>query len=234
MRLSELQARLKQLNVEGFVPSERSGPTGIGHTLETRLGLAENNLPIPDIGGRVEVKATRANTNNLITLFTFNRAVWKFKNKDLVERWGYFDETRGRPALYTTVSAKEENALGLQLSVSEDANQLSMAHMPSETLLATWDMYYIVGKFVTKFERMLFVHADSKRVDGREFFHYNEAEILSEPSSLTFRDGFADGSVTIDIRMYLRPSGAARNHGTGFRILEQNLPRLFGRVVRIV
>lgn len=235
MRLSELRSRLQQLDAEGFVPSERSGATGIGHTLESRLGLAENNLPIPDIGGRVEVKATRANTTNkLITLFTFNRAVWKFKNKDLVERWGYFDEKRDRLALYTTVSAKEMNALGFQLSVSEDTNHLYMTHMPSETLLATWDMYYIVGKFVTKFERMLFVHADSKRDGRKEFFHYNEAEILSEPSSLTFRYGFANGIVTIDIRMYLRSSGSARNHGTGFRILEHNLPRLFGSADRIL
>ncbi|MXZ02530.1 MAG: hypothetical protein F4Y88_02315 [Chloroflexi bacterium] len=234
MRLSELRERLQRLNAEGFVPTERSGPTGIGHTLETRLGLSENNLPIPDIGGRVEVKATRSNTSNLITLFTFNRAVWKFKNKELVERWGYFDDTRDRPALYTTVSATDTNALGLQLSVSEDGNELFMTHVPTETLLASWDMYYIVGKFVTKFERMLFVHADSKIVDDKEYFHYDEAEILSEPSSLTFRDGFANGIVTIDIRMYLRPSGAARNHGTGFRILEQNLPRLFGKVERLV
>lgn len=234
MRLSELREHLQRLNAEGFVPTERSGPTGIGHTLETRLGLSENNLPIPDIGGRVEVKATRSNTNNLITLFTFNRAVWKFKNKDLVETWGYFDQARDRPALYTTVSATDTNALGLQLSVSKDGNELFMTHVPSETLLASWDMYYIVGKFVTKFERMLFVHADSKIVDGKEYFHYDEAKILSEPSSLTFRDGFANGIVTIDIRMYLRPSGAARNHGTGFRILEQNLPKLFGRVERLV
>ncbi len=234
MQLSQLRQRLQQLNDEGFVPSERSGPTGIGHTLETRLGLTENNLPIPDIGGRVEVKATRSNTNNLITLFTFNRAVWKFSNKELVERWGYFDETRERPALYTTVSARQSNALGFQLSVSDDSNQLFMTHVPSGTLLAAWDMYYIVGKFVTKFERMLFVHADSKRVDGKEHFHFNEAEILSEPGSLTFRDGFANGVVTIDIRMYLRPSGAARNHGTGFRIREHDLPRLFGRVERLV
>lgn len=234
MRLSELRERLQQLNAEGFIPSERSGPTGIGHTLETRLGLAENNLPIPDIGGRVEVKATRSNTNNLITLFTFNRAVWKLRNKELVERWGYFDKKRDRPALYTTVSATESNALGFQLSVSEDTSSLFMKHMPSDTLLATWDVYHIVGKFLAKFEKMLFVHADSKTVNGKEYFHYNEADILSEPSSLTFRDGFANGIVTVDVRMFLRPSGAARNHGTGFRILERNLPKLFGTIDHIV
>ena len=233
MSLPELRARLEQLNAEGFVPSERSGPTGIGYTLETRLGLAENNLPIPDIGGREEVKATRANTNNLITLFTFNRAVWKYKSKELIERWGYVDN-RGRPAIYATVSTQQVNPQGFQLSVSDDDNYLHMAHVPSETMLAEWGMYHIVGKFVTKFERMLFVHADSRRINGQESFHYNKAEILSEPSDLTFKDSFADGIVTIDVRMYLRPNGTARNHGTAFRIHEHNLPSLFGRVNRLV
>ena len=233
MRLSQIRVRLQELKAEGFVPSERAGPTGIGHTLETRLGLEENNLPIPDIGGRVEVKATRNNWNNLITLFTLDRAVWQYTAKDIVGRWGYVDKN-GRASLYTTISAKEVNAFGLQLSVPDDANHLYMTHMPSETVLAVWDMYHIVGKFVTKFDRMLFVHADSQRVAGREEFHFNEAAILSEPSALTFKDSFADGKVTIDIRMHLRPNGTARNHGTGFRVLERNLPSLFGRIDDLV
>ena len=87
MRLSELKIRLTELKEEGFVPSERRGPTGVGYTLERRLGLTENNLPIPDIGGRVEVKATRSTTNNLITLFTFNRGVWHVKQKDVIDQY---------------------------------------------------------------------------------------------------------------------------------------------------
>ena len=233
MRLPEVRARLQELEAAGFVPSERRGPTGIGHTLESRLGLDENNLPIPDIGGRVEVKATRNNSNSLITLFTLDRRVWQHPAREIVRRWGYVDGN-GRPALYTTVSAETENSFGLQISVSDDANHLYITHMPSETMLAVWDMYHIVGKFVTKFDRMLFVHADSRRIGGREEFHFNRAEILSEPSAVTFKDGFAEGIVTIDIRMHLRKNGTPRNHGTGFRILEHNLPSLFGKIARLV
>ncbi len=233
MRLSEVRARLEELKTEGFVSSVRSGPTGIGHTLETCLGLDENNLPIPDIGGRVEVKATRKSSNNLITLFTFNRAVWQYPSKEVVARWGY-EDNNGRQSLYTTVSAIEVNAQGLRLSVSEDTDNLYMVHVPSETVLGMWDMYHIVGKFVTKFERMLFVHADSRRVGKKEEFHFNEAAILSEPSARTFRDSFAAGKVMVDIRMHLRPNGTARNHGTGFRIREHDLPSLFGRIDRLV
>ena len=233
MRLPELRTRLKELDASGFVPSARPGPTGIGHTLENLLGLNENNLPIPDIGGRVEVKATRTNWNNLITLFTFNKAAWRYKQADIISRWGYIDG-QGRRSLYNSVSTQEANAQGLQLTVSDDAGQLLLTHVPSATLLGTWDMYHIIGKFLVKFERVLFVHADTQKVGSKEMFHFNRAEILSEPSAMTFKKGFADGKVIVDIRMHINPKGSARNHGTGFRIMEHDLPSLFGKIVQIV
>ncbi len=232
MRLSELRTLLQRLKVQGYVPTERSGPTGVGHTLERQLGLAENNLPIPDIGGRVEVKATRSNSTNLITLFTFNRAVWAHSQKETIERWGYVDSD-GQPALRSTVSTLEPNALGLQLFLADDA-EVRLVHVPSGTRLAAWDIYYMIGKFVTKFGNLLFVRADSQMDGGTEMFHYNWAAILSDPSAAAFRKCFADGKVVIDVRMYLKLSGRVRNHGTGFRITEPDLPSLFGRVNRIV
>jgi hypothetical protein len=54
MRLDQLVKRLKILKAKGFVPSKRMGPTGVGQTFEQELGLQESNIPIPDIGGRVE------------------------------------------------------------------------------------------------------------------------------------------------------------------------------------
>lgn len=233
MRLSELKTRLTELKEEGFIPSERRGPTGVGYTLERRLGLTENNLPIPDIGGRVEVKATRSTTNNLITLFTFNRGVWHAKQKEVIDQYGYIDDD-GRPSLYTTVSAIEPNAQGFQLTVSKDATSLSLTHVSSQSVLATWDLFYIVGKFVTKFERMLFVQTEPRKQNSIEEFHYKRAELLSEPSSLTFRNGFANGAITIDVRMHLRPNGSTRNHGTAFRIREHDLPSLFGKIIQLV
>ena len=234
MRLPELKSRLLTIRDEGFVQTRRKGPTGIGYTLESLLELKENNLPIPDIGGRVELKATRSKSNKLITLFSFNKGVWEHEQKEVLSRWGSWDPKRGRQALYTTVSVQEPNKLGLQLSVAKDATSLSMSHVPSKSLLATWDMYYIVGKFVSKFGRMLFVHAESRRVGGIEEFHYNQALALSEPSSTTFRDGFANGIVMIDVRMHLESNGAVRNRGTAFRVREHNLPDLFDKSISLL
>ncbi len=59
MNLKELESKLREIKNKGFVSSLRSGSTGIGYTFESLLGISENNLPIPDIGGRIELKTIR-------------------------------------------------------------------------------------------------------------------------------------------------------------------------------
>lgn len=230
VRLPELRKLLQELNEVGFVPSERRGPTGIGHTLEEWLGVSENNLPIPDIGGRVEIKATRRTANNLITLFTFNKAAWKHPQVDIIRRWGYTDHKRDWPALYSTVSATAPNPQGLQVTLLAEADTLSVVHTETGEVLASWDLFHMVGKFMTKFERLLLVHADSRKPGSVEEFHYNAAHLLTEPRARTFRDSFLSGKAFIDIRMHLPPNRPVRNHGTAFRVHEHDLPNLFGRI----
>ena len=234
MRLQELRQLLNELNEMGFVKSERAGPTGVGYTLEKWLGIEENNLPIPDIGGRTEIKATRGGSNRLITLFTFNSGAWRHPQADAIRSWGYMDESRDRLALYSTVSAVVPNAQGLQVALPEGADSVEVTHAPSGEVLASWDLYHIVGKFMAKFERLLLVYAATRQVPQAEEFHYNEARLLTQPSARTFRDGFLSGKALIDIRMHLQDSGSVRNHGTGFRVLEQDLPSLFGRVENLL
>lgn len=67
--LAEVQKRLEEIRDMGYIPTTRRGPTGIGHTFETYIGLDETNLQIPDIGGRIEIKTARGNSGSLITLF---------------------------------------------------------------------------------------------------------------------------------------------------------------------
>ena len=233
MRLFELKKALRELKDLGYVKSERKGPTGIGYTLEECLGIPENNLPIPDVGGRVEIKATRKNSNNLITLFTFDRSVWNLPQAEIIRRWGYVD-TKGRNALYSTVSSVEPNAQGLQIQLGENSEMLHVVHVEEGIKLGSWDLFHVVGRFVTKLERLLLVYADARiALDGEEF-HYNEAYMLEESNAKGFRDAFLAGSAYIDIRMYLRNNGSVRNHGTAFRIREAELPSLFGRKLTLV
>ncbi len=227
MTLKEIKNCLEQLSRKGFVPTRRKGPTGVGHTLEQELGLTETNLAIPDIGGRVELKTTRKNTNSMVTLFTFNRAVWQVHPKEIVEKFGYLDE-QNRCSLYSTVFHGQPNPQNLSIEIDREQNKVHLYHT-SGILLGTWSIFIIVGKFISKLERLLLVLADTKHNEdtGSESFHFSEAYLLENPSPDNFLDAFANSQIAIDIRMHLRDSGSVRNHGTGFRIKENYISYLY-------
>jgi len=233
MNLKEIQKRLEKLKNRGYIPTHRKGPTGIGHALEQELQLGESNLAIPDLGGRVELKANRKKSGSMVTLFTFNRSVWQIAQKEVIEKFGYADE-KGRQALYSTVFHGSANPQGLEIQIDRTAHKVHLSH--NNQILGTWSVFTIVGKFVTKLERLMIVFADNRMNEetGKEEFHFNEAYLLDKPEPDNFLDAFEKGLIAIDVRMYLKPSGAVRNHGTGFRIDERNIPRLYENRKQII
>jgi len=226
MQLKELIKNLENLNNKGFIQTLRKGPTGIGHLLESELGINETNVAIPDIGGRVELKATRKNVNSLITLFTFNKSVWKIKQKDIVNKYGYIDE-QGRQALYNTVNNRTPNTQGFYLVSDPTKHLIILRNKNEKENIAEWSTYVIAGKFMTKLDRLLLIFADNKVENGIEFFHFNEAYLLENPTPEKFLEAFEKNELFIDLRMHLKESGGVRNHGTGFRISEKNLIDLY-------
>ncbi len=233
MRLAEIIKKLEIIKSKGYIVSPRKGPTGVGHCFEQELGTAESNIPIPDIGGRVELKATRRNTNSLITLFTFNRAVWMMKQKDIIAVYGYKDED-GRQALYSTVNNKTPNNQGFYTTIDKDRNLIILKHKDTDFNFAEWSTYVLAGKFMTKMDRIILSFADSKEIDGKEYFHFNEAILLEHPTPEKFLEAFSKSEMLLDIRMHINPKGGVRNHGTGFRISEKNLMLLYSKKKKLI
>ncbi|MDE0471219.1 MAG: MvaI/BcnI family restriction endonuclease [Ekhidna sp.] len=233
MNLKEIQQRLEDLKGRGFISTHRRGPTGIGHTLEQELQLDENNLAIPDLGGRVELKANRKKSGSMVTLFTFNRSVWQMSQREVIETFGYIDD-KGRRSLYSTVFHSSPNPQGLEIQIDRGNHQVHLCH--KNQMLGTWSVFTIVGKFVTKLERLIVVFADNRISEetGKEEFHFNEAYLLDKPDPDNFLDAFEKGLIAMDVRMHLKPTGALRNHGTGFRIDERNIPNLYEHREQII
>ena len=225
MKLQDLTKKLHEIKEMGFIKSLRKGNTGIGYTFETIIGLEETNIPIPDIGGRVEIKTTRKDSSSLITLFTFNRGVWQIKQKDIIHQFGYLDK-KGRKALKSTLFVDTKNPLGLSLSLEDNKNIIYLLS-PNGKILAEWDIYVIVGIFSSKLSRLLFVLADRRFTNRHEEFHFNEAYLLTDPSPRSFLEAFKKSLVGIDIRMHLKEDGSVRNRGAGFRIQEKHMTELY-------
>ncbi|NUM80440.1 hypothetical protein HUU42_06495 [bacterium] len=233
MQLKELIKRLEKLKSKGFIESSRKGPTGVGHLFEKELGIGESNIAIPDVGGRVELKATRRNASSLITLFTFNRAVWQIKPKDLINKYGYRDDKK-RQALYNIVSKKTPNTQGFYLTSDTEKHLIVLRNINEDKKIAEWSFYVIAGKFMTKLDRLLLAFADNKIENETEYFHFSEAYLLENPTPEKFIDAFEKSELMIDLRMHIKETGSVRNHGTGFRISEKNLIDLYAKKKRLI
>lgn len=141
MDISELKYKLAEINKMGYVVSKRKGNTGIGYTLETLLGLKENNLTTPDFD-KIELKSQRKGVANRVTMFTFNRGVWKIKQRELIEKYGYID-TNDRPSLYCTVDTRPNNQ-GLSVKVEQENVRL---YYLNEILIAEWSGDRLIDRF---------------------------------------------------------------------------------------
>lgn len=224
MTIEEFKTKFKEIKNKGFIPTTRKGPTGIGHTLETHLGIFENNDAHPDIEG-AELKAHRTKGNSLITLFTFNNKVWKMPPLEAVKKYGSVDKD-GRQGLYYTMSLKP-NSAGLFLDVQK--TEISVRHISGE-VIATWQLQTLADRFMQKMPALLFVSAFTEERDGIEYFHFYRAQLMKGTSPELLADQFREENILVDLRLHDKGT-MARNHGTGFRTYEDKLPLLFQSII---
>lgn len=196
-------------------------------TLEKLLRINENNIRFPDLG-EIELKSKRRDTSSDVTLFTFNRGVWRIDQSEVIERYGYRDKKRRR-ALKCNVDI-HTNPQGLRLFVSRTT--LRLYH--SRTLIAVWQSKTLMEYFSQKIPALILVIADTRRVRRKEEFHYKEAYLLQKPTKRRLFNLIKNGNVVVNLRMHLEPNGHVRNRGTAFRIAEQNLAQCFGTKRRLL
>jgi hypothetical protein len=228
-----VKAELQKINDKGYIKTLRNADTGIGKTLETELGIVENNNPHGDLkfkGKVVELKAQRKNCSSNITLFTFEPRYKKYSDAELLKKYGYKDKD-GRVGLKITMKVGSINNQGFTLKVDEEAEKINIVHVKDgkEEIIWSYSFENIQKKLESKLAtNLLIVLADSeKREDEFEYFHYNVAYLLSDLSSEKFAELIDEGKIVVEFRMHLKPSGIARNHGTGFRLNEKYIADLY-------
>lgn len=223
MTLDEFVEAFAELKAKSWVPSARRGPTGIGHTLEKLLGLPENNIALPDLGN-VELKAHRINSASMITLFTFNRKAWKMKPLEAIRKYGTPDEN-GRLGLYFTMT-RQPNSAGLFLYVETDS--IAVRHISGQ-VLAEWQLQALSERFFQKIPALILVSAFSEMRGDIEWFKFERAQLLRGTLADILRNQILAGNILVDLRLHDKVT-YARNHGTGFRAREDQLPLLFKTV----
>lgn len=195
MTLSKFAKAFTKIKAKGWIQSERRGPTGIGQTLEKLLGLPENNVASPDLG-KIELKAHRINSSSMISLFTFNRKVWKMKPLEAIRKYGTPDEN-GRLGLYFTMS-RAPNSTGLFLHIENEA--ISVRHISGE-IIAEWQLQILAERFVKKLPAMILVSAFSEMRGDIEWFKFDRAQLLTGTSAEIIRSQILSDNIFFNLRL---------------------------------
>src|SRR3990167_3533405 len=177
MNSATLKKELQRVKKLGFMPTHRVGDTGIGKTLEDLLHIKENNIPLHDIAGIAELKAYRRSAKSMLTLFTLEPLPsGGDRDRILLDGFGYSKRDNQRSKeLHSTLSCKRYNAQNLRLLVEKNKIRVKGKN---RRLNIYWDMGSVEKKFNAKLPALIYVLADSKIINGSEYFHFNEAYLL--------------------------------------------------------
>lgn len=228
MTFSEIIEKLRNLKETGFVKTHRSGPTGIGKTLEDLLGITENNIPGPDFE-EIELKSARKHSPSMLTLFT-KSPLPRRVNSLLLSELGYITpESQNKKILHTTVNGMNFNTLrgntGLKVEVNDDRINL----ISNKNILAKpyWDKNTLRKYFEKKLPKLCYVKAEARYSGTDEEFCFNEAYLLEGFDFNNLINLIRSGDILIDIRIGQYPDGRAHDHGTGFRVIPDKLDLCF-------
>ncbi|MFH1671425.1 MAG: MvaI/BcnI family restriction endonuclease [Candidatus Portnoybacteria bacterium] len=233
MTLKQLTKKLEEIKKMGFIKTHRFGDTGIGKTLEDLLGIPENNIPLHDIHGVAELKAYRKDTKSMLTLFTLE-PLPKGGDRDrfLLDNFGYSKRNNKRSKeLHITLSSRKYIKQGLKLAVEKDKIKVKGK---GRRLNIYWDMESVEKKFHDKLPALVYVSAKRKIIANKEYFHFNKAYLLTDFDFELFKKMIKKDEIVVDFRMYYRPDGSIRNHGTAFRAKTNKLDNLYSTDKRIL
>jgi hypothetical protein len=224
----ELLKMLNKIAQRGLVPAMLNADTAIGRTLETLLGIDINSSKKPDYKG-IELKSYRDSRGNRKNLFA-QVPEWhlsKFKSSaEILDNFGY---SRGEDfKLYCTVSSLVRNSQGLVLKIDGNTRQLlENSNKNNIGDFVVWGLETLHKRLLEKHNETFWIAADSKIVDGKEFFQYKKVEHTKKPIVSQFDILIEQGIITLDHLIKRKSSGSVVEKGPIFKIKPNSLDLLF-------
>lgn len=233
-----LNKKFLEIKKLDWVKSFRSGSTGIGYTFEKLLGKDEDAKCKPDFFD-IEIKTHRSKSNAYITLFNYNPVGnSSYELKRLFNKYAC-----------TSVKDKNINVLDVRIYSKYLSNiddtyyfSLSVDDVEEKIFLVVsdklgniiekesyWTFYTLKEKLYKKMRYLAYVEADSKFVNGCEYFKFNSINFYI----LRDFDAFLKLIKSSRIRVSFLISGRSvsdesiNSHGTSFSIKKENLEGLF-------
>lgn len=256
--ISELRA-IRRL---GWVKSVRpSNSGGVGNTLESLLGIQENNLPIPN-ASEWELKAQRSHSKSLTTLFHMEpspRAMrWVPSILLPVYGWPHKDAGVKKPAdemsFRQTIDARSRSDRGFKVVIDRVENKVLISFDPSSVSVRHEDWLNSVEMRLGKIGKGLgelspqpywgftdLLHKAGSKLHNvfyarADIKKMDDIEYLHFTQFYILQDFDLEGMLTAMELGHIKVDFDARtrhNHGTKFRLMQSALPELYRLVSEV-
>jgi len=238
----ELLEKLTEVSTLGYVDSLRAGPTGVGYTLETLLGIAANSSRNPDYKG-IEIKSGRVPSSGRqqtrSTLFskTPNWELSQMKSgSEILQSFGYLNEQKNRLQLYCSIS-NQPNSQGLQLRIDPSGKHIEAIDVrqpDSEDSVVLWVLSEVQSALALKHKETFWIKAHQRVANGREQFRFSEVTHTRRPLVSNLGLLIDSGKIELDFTLSEKSSGGTRDHGYLFKIWRENFDLLFPKPINYV
>lgn len=233
---SLLLEKLRDIASKGWVDATRGGDTGVGHTLESLLGIQANSSKKPDFLDEIELKSTRmpskGRSTNKSTMLS-KVPDWKsgpMRAVDILTTFGEVSSSSGRQELYVTVSEKP-NRQGLYLVYEEKSGSIEVRHTTDgvkSSLVVRWNIEALQQDLRSKHKETFWVKAERRlTAEQTEQFRYVKVVRTLRPLVANIGPLVNEGKITLDFTLSQKPTGGVRDHGYLFRIWPKDLGLLF-------
>lgn len=253
----DLLIKLKAIVAKGWIHTGRSKNDGaVGNTLEDLLEIPENNLAIANTVDW-ELKAQRKSTGSMITLFhldPYPRTPESVVSKIILPNYGWLHKEAGKKyptkemSFRGTLNGVTYTDRGIKLNVDSVRRTVDIVYNPDKTherhtdwqkkvvsyhgekekVIASWLFDDLQKKCVGKIRNTIYVVADSRMVRTQEEFKYEKIELLEDFAFNNFLRGLINGKILVDF-----DARTGHNHGTKFRIKQNNWAVLFSKVTEL-
>jgi hypothetical protein len=247
---TELLGKLRDVASHGFIKTLRPGPTGVGFTLESMLGIGANSRKAPDFKG-IEIKASRTTDRGAATTRTtlFSKTPdWKaghYSALKLVQTYGRPNED-GRKQIYCSLDNKPNSTFGFYLATDDEVELLhslrgTPGRQPSngDEKLLQWPLTGLRAALMAKHRETFWVKAQIRGDGEAESFRYYEVIHTQAPLQSNFAPLIDSGHIELDFVIHLKDAAGGkqktRDHGYLFKLWDKHRHLLFAepRVYRL-
>ena len=236
-----LKEKFQEIKKMDWIKSERKGNTGIGYTFEKLLGKDEDALCQPDYNG-IEIKTHRKNSRSYVTLFNYNPiGETSYELKRLFNKYSYVHTKDKRiRALNAYAYCNYIRDVGIKykfsLKIDYDNQRVYLLVFDRIGIFiemkSYWTFQTLKEKLYNKLRYLAYVEAESKFLNGIEYFKYNKISFYTLKDFDTFVNLIEYGKIRVSFLVsgIVDDDENINSHGTSFSIKKENLCLLFDLV----